>query len=488
MLCAATAISVALASSLAAQQPPQMPPRTKEPSETRPRPSRRQRLGIDRIEHQFPDLAPTGAGIPVGHVEGDVGHYMPNLQRRSLLGVEFTGVSGRSNPNSHTTATAAVIYGSDGLAPGIRDVYCYASNHWMGPAYLRTGSADPPVQNDRRLFNHSWISTSGPDIAEVLRRIDYVIDTRDVIMVVGVNNGRDSPVPPLLASAYNVIAVGQWSGKSSGGFTTVEGAGRCKPDIVAPDSRTSFATAAVTAVVARLLETADRMHTKTPDARRSELIKAVLLTGAAKPARWEPQPDKPLDEHLGAGRVRFDLSYQVLTAGPAGPGRVRKRYGWHLDALSPHTEAEYLFDTSEPRGELSVTLVWHRRIDGQRGSDAATGHTYWIDTPRLADFNLRLIAIDDRGNESTAAESLSAIDNVEQIYLKRLPAGRYRLEVWRQDRLAESWDYALAWRIENRPITPDEQDGPPLQDEPPRLEQYAPQPVGNDAQQITNDQ
>ena len=103
-----------------------------------------------------------------------------------------------------------------------------------------------------RLYTHSWIAPATAGYEDILRRIDYLADVRGVVMVVGVNNGAGNPVPPLLASAYNTISVGQWDGHSSGGYTTVEGAGRCKPEIVAPGGLTSFATPVVAAVVARL--------------------------------------------------------------------------------------------------------------------------------------------------------------------------------------------------------------------------------------------
>ena len=55
----------------------------------------------------------------------------------------------------------------------------------------------------------------------------------------------------------------------------------------------------VTAMVARLIEAADAMGPHAERAGRAEVIKAVLLAGATKPWNWQPQPGKPLDEHLG---------------------------------------------------------------------------------------------------------------------------------------------------------------------------------------------
>ena len=416
----------------------------------------RQLIGIDRIERQIGDMAPIGGGIHVGHVEGNEGNYMPDIDRPGLQGVMITAASGPSIPNGHVTMTAEIIYGPRGLAPGIGDVFCYAARPWLGHAYLGVGTGVAPLATDRRLFNHSWVGGIGSNTVEILRRVDYVIDTHDVIMVVGVDNKADSFVPPLLASAYNVIAVGGWTGNSSGGYTMIEGVGRCKPDIVGPARKTSFATPGVTAVVARLLEAADRIQgcDDAAGAVQSELIKAVLLCGAAKTVKWLPQPGKPLDEHLGAGRVRFEESYQILMAGPAAVGQVHQRDGWYFGTLDLDARTEFLIETLRPRSSVVVALVWNRRISGQQKSPPETTKHRWMDTPRLADFDLRFVAIenidnfDDQGQQEPLHDSSSNIDNQEHLYVRRLKPGQYRIEVSRKDSLDERWDYAIAWRIE----------------------------------------
>ena len=63
-------------------------------------------------------------------------------------------------------------------------------------------------------------------------------------------------------------------------------------------------TPVVAGFAARLLEEADRM--KDGDASKAELIRACLMAGAVKPAQWKQEEGKPLDNHLGAGRVHFD--------------------------------------------------------------------------------------------------------------------------------------------------------------------------------------
>lgn len=399
--------------------------------------------GLDHADVQ-------GRGVTVGHVEGSAGDYLPNTRDSAFADVRLTPRSGMSKVNSHTVSTARLIYGPSGLAPGIDDVRFYTTAHWMGPAVLRTGTSGPPNPDGRRLFTHSWIGPSGAYANNVLRRVDYLVDVHDIQVVVGVNNGASSPVPALLASSYNSIAVGKANGDSSGGYTRHEGAGRCKPDIVAGRSTTSQATPVVAAAVARLLEAADHVA-DSEVARQSEVIKAVLLAGAAKPDGWRCESGRPLDEHLGAGVVRFSYSYAILGAGRVAPGPVGNAYGWDFRQSPPDGDRVYGIELAGPTGELSVVLTWHRRVDGRTAQDLVTGDPKWLDVPRLADLNLRLVRRNDLGQAQMVAASESGVDNVEHIYLSKLEAGSYELQVTRRDKLDEAWDYAIAWRIEAPP-------------------------------------
>jgi hypothetical protein len=415
-----------------------------------PEPSTAELLGIDRVQRRLGTATPTGRGIVVGLVESHSdGGYVPRVQADRFGDVQFAFAVKPAEVSGHATATATVLFGPRGLAPGVQQVVCYPSAHWMGNVFLRPGDGGPPRPGRIRVFTHSWIANSeDPAALATLRRVDYLVDEHDVLVVAGVNNNRTSPMPALLGSAYNVIAVGHWSGNSSGGYTRVETAGRCKPDVVGPGGLTSFSTPAVAAVAARLLEFADTQGPDSP-ARRAEVIKAILMAGADKPQGWKPAPGKPLDEHLGAGRVRFDRSLEMLEAGQPSGGQITRRCGWQFASLRPGEKAALEFDSPGGLGELSVMLVWHRRIEGRLAQDLATRRMHWLDTPRLANFDLLLHATDDAGATQQVARSAGTIDNVEHLWQRDLPAGRYRIEVVRQpDEIDEAWDYALAWRME----------------------------------------
>jgi hypothetical protein len=396
-------------------------------------------IGLDNLQARMGRDTPTGEGIIVGHVEGEADRYLPRADQ--FRGVRFSARSGRAQSGDHAHATALRIYGSGGFAPGVRRVLCFSSNHWLGVGCLGAGTDQPPDSHNVDLFNHSWIA-DWPGAPIALRRVDYLIDRDDCVMVVGVNNGQGSSIPALLAGSYNAIAVGNYTAQSSGGTTTADQPGRCKPDIVAPGGKTSFSTPVVTAVVARLMELADRMGEDHP-AQRAEVIKAVLLAGAEKPDDWQQPDGRPLAPHYGAGRVRIDHSAAILEHGPIPPGDMDAVNGWSFQTLPRDATATWQFDHPAALNELSIMLVWHRRIDGRMTTGIIDGSSHFSDLPRLADFDLSLSR---DGNE--VAASRSAIDNVEHIYLRDAQAGRYTIAVTRKDTLNENWDVALAWRMQ----------------------------------------
>jgi Subtilase family len=427
--------------------PPANSPGTPPVAKPKP-PSLHHLLGIDTARARLGKAIPTGRGITVGHVEIGAGAYLPNTRSPMFKGVTFVERSGPSKVSGHAFATARVIYGLGGLAPGVSVVHCFESRDWMGAGYLNAGTGAPPMGGPMRVLTHSWVSDA-PNAVDVLRRIDWQVDTYDTVVCVGVNNGRQTPVPYLLGTAYNVIAVGTAEGNgSSGGYTRIETRGRCKPDIVGPRGLTSFTTPAVAGCAARLLQAADEMTDEAHRAGKAEVIKAVLLAGAVKPKGWKAEPGHPLDEHLGAGVVQFDNSLQILQSGSADPGRLPRRMGWDFREIQRDQTYVYTFQTQAPMGEASIILTWHRRVAGMGGKKEAGERSRWSGVPRTANLDLRLVHTDDVGDERELAVSRSRVDNVEHIYLKGLDAGRYRLEVSRVDRVYEEpWDYALAWRV-----------------------------------------
>ena len=265
-------------------------------------PTRSELIGLNSARQRFGNKMPTGKGVKFGHVEGASDSYAPDTTLAKYQHVKFRKRSGTTEVNGHANATAGVIYGENGMASGVTEVDLFNANGWMGNEYLRRGQSREPANEGIRVFTNSWIGGVHPGVEHLLRRIDYMVDKDGVIVVGGVNNGRNTSVPALVGSSWNGIAVGTWGGEgSSGGYTVVEGKGRVKPDIVGPYQKTSFTTPAVAATAGMLLEMADQMEADAGTngklgAGRPEVVKAVLLSGATKPWNWKPTSGRSLDE------------------------------------------------------------------------------------------------------------------------------------------------------------------------------------------------
>lgn len=406
-------------------------------------------LGIEALAKQLASEAdktmPTGKGIVTGHVESkQTLAYLPAVTASRFKGVTFHPRSGPSKPSGHASATATIIYGPKGLAPGISQVECFATSHWLGNGFLNAYSDQEPLNaSPIRLFTCSWVSYDFHPASDILLRIDQVVEEQGVVVVAGVNNGSNTGVPPVLASAYNIIAVGDWDGESSHGYTTDDTAGRSKPDLVAPGGLTSFATPGVGAMAARLMETADQMGL--PRVGQPLIIKAVLMAGADKPKDWLREPGKPLDDRYGAGRPRLDHSYEMLTH-PLTPNQLPLNSGWDKRAIEPGQDMTYRLLLEQPIASFSAVLTWHRKVESRLATLTMGRKLRRQYRGRMAYMTLSLVR-SDLPEYQTLDESLSEIDNVQHVYATKLPAGRYDLVIRRPDGLDETWDYVLAWRV-----------------------------------------
>ncbi|MFN3167541.1 MAG: S8 family serine peptidase [Phycisphaeraceae bacterium] len=405
---------------------------------------------------------PNGNGVPVGQVEAPFrGGYLANTDHKQLKGTGFIPESGPSQQASgHATTVARHIVGPDAAGQGVKAIHGYEAGDWMGEGLLKLATTDGPTADQpARVFNHSWIMPGHISAPLILRRVDFLIDEHDVLVVCGLDN-KPGRVPALLASAYNVISVGVDSGMNTDGLTHIEGEGRCKPEIVAPGGKTSWSAGVVTGCVAALIEYADRMideddaKGQNQDANKSEVVKAVLLAGAHKPAGWAPPEGEPLDRKLGAGVVDIDRSLVMLGAGHAEPDKpTDQRYGWSFAQVESNQCRAYKFTIDKPQGDTTITLVWNRKVLGgtTEMKDPRTNElrTVWNTGAFCPNLELELMKLDREGNAKPVAASKSKVDNVELIHLETLEPGRYEVRVSRvQDGVKEAWDYALAWRIE----------------------------------------
>jgi len=415
---------------------------------------------------------PTGAGVRVATVEAPLdGGYRPNPNDAQFDGVTISTLSGATGNSSHATNVGRYLYGADwGMAAGVSEAWVWEAANFVLSGYLRTGAGAqgptaPPF--GIRVINHSWVGAlGGANDVDALRRADFAIDVHRVHMVMGLPNAGDGSFP-LLGSAYHGITVGRRDGQHETGTTTVDGAGRQKPDLVAPGSATSWAAPMTSAAIALLLETIADDPDLATDLRADDpdVLKAILMASAAHeddadgvwsngPATSGPDRGRtttPLDPVMGAGTLQVDRAHRTLVAGrvdaasdPAAAGPACGP-GWTTGSVAAGASAWVVLTLPQAAAELTVALAWERFV---RLSPPSAS---------LADLELELFRLDAAGGPVPLVGdpgrfaggnvlSASAVDNVEHLHVLGLDAGTYAVRVRRVGGPADApGAFALAW-------------------------------------------
>jgi hypothetical protein len=459
-------------------------------------------IGYPELQAELGASVPTGTGVAVMQIEGadTSSRYMPNTAHAEFVGKTITNATGTSTAtSSHAQQVGLNFYGNTtSIAPGITSITVYEVNDWLESGFLNYGvvPATLPDYSTCRIANHSWASSVGTSSgdANILRRVDYLVETDDFIQVVGVSNilAAGDPNEPLLSDAYNAIAVGVTNGKHAMGTTAVDGtyvAGRTKPDLVAPGEsptntsvRTSWATAMVSAAAALLVETG---HTQTGlsngsytsprsaltiyHAETAEVVKAVLMAGAdrttangrgAEITNYTVNTSNGLDSRYGAGQVNIYNSYHILTGGEHdslqdGDATAIGHYGFDYDpafggASGSNSTGSYVFTAgfASLAREIFACLVWNIDISASTGP----GPTNPVGTATLYNLDLKLYDVTTGG--TLVAYSTSTLDNTENLWFLLTDSHTYRMDVVPgSGQSAFLWDYGLAWRIVPEPAS-----------------------------------
>jgi hypothetical protein len=418
---------------------------------------------------------PTGLGIKVGQVEAPEnaqGGYAPDSASGEFAGVTFFLMSGTGAPSSwHATEVGKPLFGNSlSITPDVDSVYCWNVNSWAGPSYLNVNGASAPATPPAgvRVFNHSWIGSFGSSATDnnALRRVDFLINRDNVLFTVGTNNGAGSTAQALVSYAFNGISVGLANGNHANATTPagIDGAGRRKPDIVAPGQFTSFSTPVVGAAGALLFDAAqtDPATAGNPNANRALTVKAILLGGTTHRAGWSNGAPTsgasrgitatPLDPLYGADLLNIDRAHLMLTSGEWNgtstpqTGVFVDHAGWdYVPSVASGASVYYSFKVHAAVPEVSVLATWPRQV--------ATSFSTWT----LQNFDLRLwrlqggslVSISGEGGVgvfgSGNVESVSAVDNAEHLYIRDLAAGDYVLELKRQAGTQSAQPVAVAW-------------------------------------------
>jgi hypothetical protein len=402
----------------------------------------------------------TGAGIPVAHPEGqaDTNAWEVNPIINPLISFTWISSSGTATnfPNAvgfeswHANGVADSFYGIViGVAPGVPTVDSYDADYFV------TNLVTRGVGIRGRVVNQSFVFRD-----ELSVPIDLIYDgyasTFNVLFVSGMDNVPGTPPAP--GTCYNGIGVGFLCPNSQSSIgPTIDG--RAKPDLVVQDiCASSFTTPLVAGAAALLLQAGtsnDGGPGTAPLATNSTVIKALLLNGAVKTTNWTNGVTRPLDARYGAGVLNIynsDLQLRgarhvaiatnSVSAGAPHPptgdtGNVARLRGWDFSSIRNTGQndrvAHYYFDLPPPSGAYSgtATLVWKKG------------------TGLLPNLDLFLYHV---GSNTLVRSSTSAIDNVEHIFIPRLPAGRYDLQVLKHAG-AGSEDYALAFDFSPAQLT-----------------------------------
>ncbi len=416
--------------------------------------------------------------------------WLPDSSDTQFQGKTLSDISGSTSGlfSGHATGVARFFFGNtSSIAPGIDLIDTYLADDWLETGYLQTTNPNLlPTLSSNRIATHSWVGTVGTTPgeqqinSEILRRVDWLISTDEMINTVGLTNGSTNP--PLLGSAFNVIAVGRSDAGHGQGSTAADStyqAGRTRPDLVVPLSTTSSATPVIASAAAVLIEighsdaslstdplttmTVNRAGDTINNSERSEVIKAILMAGAERNSidnnisdyRSSPvnQTQNGLDNRFGAGQVNIANSYHIITAGEQNSAEdslsansIIDPMGFDYDpsfggGATSNSEASYRFSTASEAESLYISLVWNISIEtGQNGE--------FDGTAQLHDLNLSLY---DVTNIATlVASSSSTNENTENLWAALNSNSEYLLKVeTATNQVAFDWDYAIAWRRES---------------------------------------
>ncbi len=425
-----------------------------------------------------------GAGIQMAQIEASDGASLPAFEVNPVAAGQatniFTYISSVGSTNAfpnlvgnesgHADNVAKICFGiSAGIATNVDHVLNYDADYFFNSIVVsNTPDIHAVVANQSFIFcnaDYSHLDLAAEESAD--SEYDNYSAQYRTLFISGAGNGGPTNqaivFPP--ATCYNGIGVGAFGGGSSGGPTLDNG--RCKPDIVAPASETSFSTPQVAGAAVLLMQAALRGDAGADTNSASDLrtVKALLLNGAVKPVDWTNSSLSPLDLRYGAGVLNVFNSYEQLAGGKhdsmatntvslnaahppiSSSGAISTLMGWNFATNSsgkngPPNDClhHYFFNVTNADSSASfmatATLVWNR----QRNQSAIN--------------NLNLFLY-NCANSNLVTCSTSLVDNVEHIYVPQLSPGRYDLQVWKAGGasiVSAAEPYALAWQFVPQPV------------------------------------
>ncbi len=238
----------------------------------------------------------------------------------------------------------------------------------------------------------------------------------------------------------------------------------------------SFAAPHVVGTIALLHEYANRQIESgnwNIDARRHELIKAVLINSADKiqdrgdgkilgmsktildafGKTWvdtEAYANReiPLSRNLGSGQLNAYRAFQQYQAGQQSSGNI-KAIGWDTNIVEVSKYQDYIFaNPLEVDSFISATLTWDRQVklNDKNGNGLFEIGESFTDEG-FNDIELYLMRSPDTDISQSVWSSVSQVDNLQHIFIKIPTTDRYKLRViFKSSRTNTSNQrYGLAW-------------------------------------------
>jgi len=422
----------------------------------------------DVIVHQVearPTENPTTGYAPV-NFNGSTTQTDP----ANFPGITFNALANTNNTLSgHAVTVGQNYYGPATVAkPFVNSVYADEVDNFLNnvvktqtissSSAVAPGTVAPAGVNVR-VSNHSYIASYPTTTSDqdAVRRMDYLINRDGLVFVAAAATsvvGSTSPNAYLPWSARNSLAV---RGDDNAllfnpGLTPP---GKTHADLwgtaVTGDSLGSYVTGAVSGYAAALIGQSQLLGPTFTPAGHEQVIRSLLMTGADKTAvsanngPWTDQTPNHLNIGLGAGKVRYNTSLDILNAGPrtitgVAAGSIGSATaaaatkGWAFGTSASNADQATVIYAPNGIDDFTATLNWNVTQPTVGGGNINTLPTATI----FPNLNLELRPATPNGGGFTIGSALtdpgyqsaSTNDNIEHLYSTAdLPAGYYALIV-----------------------------------------------------------